>query len=291
MPLWVQSSSRGWPGTSHFGTSKLLLNILAIWTVPAAVVLLDISWNLKLIWRLKFLKSGESQFSLPLSSNQTRNWIQMYHKPPTLGKLKWTKTYCIKISGALIYWWSWQSLVLDSLIWILSLCGPLNTYSFACMISGELCTAEQVKKGEKLVSPPLVSQAEAELSTVVWLTSVSIQADWGIDLYSLQRSIELKIGTLVTGCCCLSSLVTTKNRIFIQDQCNIGSCSLIYANIFDFMQMYNWPFFGPTKLAGTRFWALVQKKMKVVWVTQWRFLQRTNISSYLQQRLHDRTFC
>lgn len=126
VPLCVQSSSRGWPGTSHFGTSKLLLNILAIWTVPAAVVLLDISWNLKLIWRLKFLKSGESQFSLPLSSNQTKNWIQMYHKPPTLGKLKWTKTYCIKISGALIYWWSWQSLVLDSLIWILSLCRPLN---------------------------------------------------------------------------------------------------------------------------------------------------------------------
>lgn len=159
------------------------------------------------------------------------------------------------------------------------------------MTSGELCTAEQVKNGEKLVSAPLVSQAEAELSTVVWLTSVSIQVDWGIDLYSLQRSIELKIGTLVTGCCCLSSLVTTKNRICIQDQCNIGSCTLIYANIFDFMQMYNWPFFGPSKLAGTSFWALVQKKMKVVCVTQWRFLQRTNISSYLQQRLHDRTFC
>lgn len=126
----------------HFGTSKLLLNILAIWAVPAAVVLLDISWNLKLICRLKFLKSGESQFSLPLSSNQTKNWIQMSHDPPTLGKLKWTKTYCTKISGALLYWWSWQRLLLDSLIWSISLCGPLNTYKLASMTSVQLCTAE-----------------------------------------------------------------------------------------------------------------------------------------------------
>lgn len=99
--------------------------------------------------------------------------------------------------------------------------------------------------------------------TVVSLISVSIQVDCGIDLYSLQCRTKLKIGTLIAGYCCLSSLVTMKNRICIQDQCNIGSCSLIYANIFDFMQMYNWPFFGQSKLAGTGFWAQERKKWEV----------------------------
>lgn len=150
--------------------------------------------------------------------------------------------YCKKISGALIYWWFWQ--ILTTLIWILILCGSLHTYRFASMTSTEYITQQNQEKREKKLSLVIVRWAEAELSSVISLTSVGIQVISGNDLCSLHCGTVLKPDTVASGSWRLFFRVTMKNRICTQDQCNIGSHSLIYANIFYIMQTHKWPFFG-----------------------------------------------
>lgn len=193
--------------------------------MPAGVTLLDISWKMKFIWKLKFQESGESQFSLPSSSSWSIvRKFQVHSFTDDFGKI----------------------LVLTTLIWILIHCGSLHSYRFVSMTSAEYITQQNQEKNgrKKNLSHLIVRWAEAKLSAVISLTSVGIQIISGNDLHSLQCGTVLKPGPVTSGSWCLLFYVTMKNRICIQDQCNIGSHSLIYANIFYIMQTHKWPFFS-----------------------------------------------